>query len=132
MSDVNVATMIRSELEQTANDLGVKFPHNASDDTLRKRITEQLGEPTELTKEAPAPKAEGKRIEITIPQDARDQQPVQVGLNGKMYLIKRGEKVIVPKAVVEILEHAVRFEYDPNTMKRTEVLSYPFTTHREL
>lgn len=132
MSDVNLESMKRAELEQTATDLGMKYRSDVTDETLRKKIADQLGEPTEVTKSAPTPKAEGKRVEITIHQDARDQQPVQVGLNGKMYLIKRGEKVIVPKAVVEILEHAVRFEYDPSMSKRTEVLSYPFTTHGEV
>lgn len=29
---------------------------------------------------------------------------IQVGLNGKMYLIKRGEEVMIPKAVKEIID----------------------------
>lgn len=57
---------------------------------------------------------------------------MQVGVNGKMYVIQRGKKVIVPRAVVKALESAVRYEYDPKTMKRTEVLSYPFQVVREI
>ena len=131
MSEQNLSAMSRDELEQTAADLGVNYPHNISDDKLRTKIAEHLGEPA-----ATAPTAtEGssaKRFEIIVQTDSRDKQPVQVGVNGRMYVIKRGVKVIVPAAVVEVLNHAVRYEYDPADMQRTEVLAYPFQIAREL
>jgi hypothetical protein len=133
MTDVNLNAMQRPELEQTANDLGVKFPHNASDGTLRKKIAEHLGEPApDEPTPAAAPKTKRKMLEITIQADSRDKQPVQVGLNGRLYVIKRGEKVTVPAPVVKILENAKRHEYDPYTMKRTIVPAYPFMVHREV
>ena len=135
MSEVNVNTMDRAPLEQTANDLGVKFAHNASDDTLRNKLREALGEPpapdlntapstTESTKE--------KRFEIIIQTDGKDKQPVPVGVNGKMWAIQRGKNVIVPESVVEVLKNANRYEYDPKDMSRTEVLAYPFQIVREV
>ena len=135
MSEVNVNTMDRATLEQTANDLGVKFAHNASDDTLRNKLREALGEPpapglntapstTESTKE--------KRFEIIIQTDGKDKQPVPVGVNGKMWAIQRGKNVIVPESVVEVLKNANRYEYDPKDMSRTEVLAYPFQIVREV
>jgi len=113
----------RAELEQTATDLGVKFRSDVTDDTLRKKISEQLGD---TSAPAPAEPEQAKKYEIVIQTDSRDKQPVQVGVNGKMFVIKRGEKVVVPASVVEVLNNAVRYEYDPSDMARTEVLSYPF------
>ncbi|MGS2743605.1 hypothetical protein ACU6TU_08410 [Halomonas sp. LS-001] len=132
MSDVNVSTMERPELEQTANDLGIKFAHNITDDTLRKKIAEQLGEAPPPAITAPPADTKRKRFEITIHQDSNDKQPVQVGVNGRMYVMKRGVKVTVPDTVVHVLENATRFEYDPRTMQRSEITAYPFTVHREL
>jgi hypothetical protein len=133
MSELNLDAMQRPALETTAGELGVKFAANAGDDTLRKKIREHLGEPESDIK--PATSAEptpSQRFEIIIATHDRDHQPVQVGINGKMYVITRGEKVIVPRAVVKALESAVRYEYDPKTMKRTDVLSYPFQVVREI
>jgi len=38
----------------------------------------------------------------------------------------------VPKRVVDNLSNAVQFNYDPATMKRTEIQSYPFQILREV
>ena len=135
MSEVNVNTMDRATLEQTANDLGVKFAHNASDDTLRNKLREALGEPLapELnTAPSTAESTKEKRFEIIIQTDGKDKQPVPVGVNGKMWAIQRGKNVIVPESVVEVLKNANRYEYDPKDMSRTEVLAYPFQIVREV
>lgn len=146
MSDINVNAMDRAELERTANDLDVKFAHNASDETLRNKLREALGEPAMPTLEPELPPshpasetetkqaapAKEKRFEIIIQTDGKDKQPVPVGVNGKMWAIQRGKNVVVPQSVIEVLRNAVRYEYDPKDMSRTEVLAYPFQIVREV
>lgn len=137
MSDINTKTMDREELEATAGDLGLSFPHNISDDKLRAKIDEALGDAagtasnttTDLSDDEE--KAD-KRYEIIIATHDQDKQPVTVGVNGKTFLIQRGKKVVVPKSVIGVLESAVQYQYDPGTMERTEVLSYPFQIVREV
>lgn len=145
MSEINVATMERAELEQTAKDLSLSFAHNISDDKLREKINEALGDggstdnaagdttPSETqssdSEQAEAPE---KRYEILIATHDQDKQPVPIGVNGKTTLIQRGKKVIVPESVVEVLQNAVQHQYDPGTMERTDVLSYPFQIIREV
>lgn len=68
---------------------------------------------------ATAPEAPAEeRVTIKIPFDPTNPKAgdVTVGLNGKMYKIKRGVAVDVPPGVAEILEHAAteerrQFEY---------------------
>jgi len=59
------------------------------------------------------------------------QQFVPVGVNGKQWLIKRGEEVEVPRGVAEALKDAVRYEVgydqaDQSTPIR-EVQAYPYS-----
>lgn len=51
----------------------------------------------------------GKRVAITIFEQDGDggDQPVPVGVNGRVYVIKRGVRVMVPRAVVNVLNDAV-------------------------
>lgn len=42
---------------------------------------------------------------IKLPLSRSEKDDVYVALNGKSYLIKRGEDVEVPEGVVEILQH---------------------------
>ncbi len=136
MNEVN--NMNREELEATASDLGLSFPHNISDDKLRTKINESLGdalasadataEATDITNKS----VTEKRFEIIITRHDQDKQPVPVGINGKTYLIQRGQKVIVPRPVVIALENAVQHHYDPDTMERSDVQSYPFQIVREV
>lgn len=146
MSELNIDTADRDTLEQMATDLEVKFQANTGDDTLRKRIKEQLGDvsPVEAQGGSGQSNIEGgapaipqkavkpKRFEITVATHEQDKQPVQVGVNGRTYVIERGKKVIVPEPVVEVLNNAVRIEYDPRTMEPNPVYAYPFQLHREV
>ncbi|QJQ93916.1 MULTISPECIES: hypothetical protein [Halomonadaceae] len=137
MSELNTAEMTREQLEATANDLGVKFQANTGDDTLRGRINEALGNPepgpTKPDQEPakPAAKAKAKQYKIIVSTHDQDKQPVQVGVNGRMYVIERGKEVTVPAAVVEVLRNAVQDIYDPKTMKKSHVSSYPFQVKGE-
>lgn len=132
MSNTDVNALGRPELEAIANDLGIKFRADMKDDTLRGKIAEALGEAApEDTQPAVAPTLEDapkpeKRYTVIIAKDATDKQPVPVSVNGKNYIIKRGEKVKVPASVVAVLQNAVQFIYDPETLEREEVHSYPF------
>lgn len=55
----------------------------------------------ESTKEAEQPKT----VKIRLPLTREEKDDVFVGLNGRTYLIKRGETVEVPEGVAEILKH---------------------------
>lgn len=132
---INTAEMTREQLEQTATELSIKFQANTGDDTLRARIDEALGNPpTTPPKDegagkqptAKAKKAEPKKRKIIVATHDQDKQPVQVGVNGRMYVIERGKEVVVPASVVEVLRNAVQDVYDPKTMKKTHVMAYPF------
>jgi deoxycytidine triphosphate deaminase len=46
-----------------------------------------------------------KKVKIKLPLTRTEKDDVYVALNGKAYLIKRGEEVEVPEGVVEILQH---------------------------
>ena len=51
-----------------------------------------------------APKAE-EMVKIKLPLTRTEKDDVYVALNGKTFLIKRGEEVEVPAGVAEILQH---------------------------
>jgi len=134
MSDINTEAMSREDLEATAKDLGLSYPGNTGDDTLRKKIQEALGdESVPLSKSAAVAtgNAKERQFEIIISTHEQDKQPVQGGVNGRSFVIKRGEKVVVSESIVEILKNAVQFHYD-SEMNRTEVQSYPFQIVREV
>lgn len=137
MSEINTKAMDRQEIEAAAADLGLTFPHNISDDKLRAKIDEALGDAPKGVDDTKATVLIGKtdhekRFEIIIARHDQDKQPVPVGVNGKTYLIQRGQKVIVPESVIGVLETSVQFQYDPATMDRSEVQSYPFQIVREV
>lgn len=47
------------------------------------------------------------RKSVTIPRSGEPgDEVVEVGFNGRMFLIRRGEAVELPQPLVEILEHA--------------------------
>ena len=46
------------------------------------------------------------RRAVTIPPSGPGEDAVEVGLNGHMFLIKRGERVELPEPLCEVLENA--------------------------
>lgn len=46
-----------------------------------------------------------KKVVINIEPTRYEKEPVWVGVNGKTYMIKRGEDVTVPAAVAEVLQN---------------------------
>ena len=134
MSDINTEAMSREELAEMAQTLGLDYPEKIGTENLRKKINAALGdESVPLSKSAPVVtgSAKERQFEIIISTHEQDKQPVQGGINGKSFVIKRGEKVIVSESIVENLKCAVQFHYD-SEMNRTEVQSYPFQIVREV
>ena len=72
-------------------------------------------------------------VRILVHKTAGDQgsNSVQVGVNGKMWLIQRGEEVEVPISVERALHDAVSFDvgYDPITHSNpiSRVQAYPYS-----
>lgn len=46
-----------------------------------------------------------KKVKIKLPLTRTEKDDVYVAVNGRSYLIKRGETVEVPESVVEVLNH---------------------------
>ena len=46
-----------------------------------------------------------KKVKIKLPLTRTEKDDVWVAVNGKSYLIKRGETVEVPASVAEVLQH---------------------------
>lgn len=64
---------------------------------------------------------EEERVRLKLFKDNKDyKDDLVVGLNGKLYQIKRGVEVEVPKGVAEIIEHAA--EQDKKTAEMIESL----------
>ena len=69
-------------------------------------------------------------VEIELFYDGEKyKDPVQVGLNGKMYQIQRGKKVLVPRGVAEIIANSVK--QDKSTKKMIQSLTEDFEGKRE-
>ena len=69
-------------------------------------------------------------VEIEIFKDSdRYKDDVVVALNGKVYVIKRGVRVKVPRAVKEILDHSR--EQDQQTALMTEEMESDFQQKAE-
>lgn len=66
-----------------------------------------------------------KKVKIKLPLTRTEKDDVWVALNGKSYLIKRGETVEVPAGVAEILQHkeealAVAMEFEAQASARAD------------
>jgi hypothetical protein len=58
-----------------------------------------------------------KMVKVKLPLTRNEKEDVYVAVNGKSYLIKRGENVEVPDFVAEVLQHkeemlAVSMEFE--------------------
>jgi hypothetical protein len=80
--------------------------------------------------------AKRKKIKILIPNQetpgsTEGREPVPVGVNGRVVLIKRGVPVEVPEEYVHALQNANKMQYDtgPNgeLINPTMVPTYPFS-----
>ena len=68
-----------------------------------------------------------KKVTIKLPLSRTEKEDVYVGLNGRTYLIKRGEYVEVPYGVAKILERrekmlSIAMEYEAKASAALEEL----------
>lgn len=89
--------------------------------------TKKAGPAVKLTETTPEPEPKEveaeEKVRIIIDEIAGMSNYETVGVNGKMYQIKRGVPVWVPKSVVSVLECAV--------MTQTEIRRHPVTGERD-
>ena len=121
MTDVNLNELNLDELKEQARILGVSLKGGLSEDTIKERILEAMGEKPVESK--PVTKTKNT-VTIVIAEDDNDSQPVFVGVNGKSYRIKRGMEVAVPKEVADVLQQSKqRFFRNGDWVTRP---TYPF------
>ncbi|RVU32716.1 MULTISPECIES: hypothetical protein [Neptunomonas] len=117
------------QLKAKAEELGINYGANISEKGLLKKIADVLGEPLESddadTSKPVLPEGT-KYVEVMFPEDDKDTQPVQVHVNGRSFVMPRGEWHKVPDYVIEVLNNAKKKVYSPKDMKPREVLAYPF------
>ena len=86
--------------------------------------------PQPQTAEQQEPDREMVRIHIHTTEEAGGNEPVSVGVNGKVMRIPRGEDVDIPYTYYEVLKHAIAKKYDPlpdgGMSEAREVPMYPF------
>ena len=64
-----------------------------------------------------------KKVKIKLEKSRKEKEDVWVAVNGKSYLIKRGEYVEVPTSVAEVLQHreemlAIAEEYEESVKNK--------------
>lgn len=147
---IPLAEADEAQLRAFAQDyLGMTFPGNTKADTMRAKIMPAWNKseiPVEVPSDAAVDQQEGSpppapngqqhdptkvRIIVQRTEDAGGDEPVPVGVNGRLMLIPRGEEVSVPYPYFEVLQNAVKHIYDPlpeggisNTPRK--VPAYPF------
>jgi len=76
-------------------------------------------------------KEKRKTIIVHKSSEQGAEEQITVSVNGKVYLIKRGEEVSVPESVVEVLNNAVKetyeFQGEDKPLKKIEAHTYPFS-----
>jgi hypothetical protein len=68
---------------------------------------------------------EPKKVKIKLPLTRTEKDDVYVGINGKTYLVKRGETVEVPASVAWVLERkermlAIAMEFEAEAAKNVK------------
>mgnify|MGYP000265330221 CR=1 FL=1 len=128
------------ELREQAVALGIQFADNAQDKTIRKKIMDSLGivdedlAPSQSKLENSAPERPfSKQVTIIISRDKDDKQPVAVGVNGRVFRMKRGVEVTVPVEVLSVLDDAIQVtmelvedEHGIEQMVASEVPAYNY------
>lgn len=66
-----------------------------------------------------------KKVKIKLPLTRQDKDDVVVGINGKLYQIKRGVEVSVPEYVAKVLERKekmleIAMEYEEEMTKNAD------------
>ena len=116
-------TMDKPALLALANEeMGLGLPNRTNKDDIVEAImaaqngeeppaaSDESGEMSDVEKQAAAATSKSERVRLTVHADGGPDgdEPVKVGINGKMYLIKRDKPVDVPRSVVGVLKDAVQ------------------------
>jgi len=124
------------------DELGLQIPKNMTKDSIVEAIRESdpsfNPEPVDPSEDLPQQVQKKNRLTIMIHKtgEKSGDRDVPVGVNGKVFLIKRGIEVEVPRSVVEVLKNAkeTRWEWVPSNnhpqggeLVSREALSYPFS-----
>ena len=150
MKTIPIGEATEAELRSFASDtLGIEIHPNAKMETVLAKVgtawdkpdiqvpdndpaqTQSGDQPQPVTEAQKAPNAGMVRLIIGVTEDAGGSDPIQLGVNGKIMLVPRGEEVEIPDRYFEVLEHAVMDKYDAlpdggmNPIPR-KVRLYPF------
>ena len=124
----------RDELAQLAEDHGHTVKARATKADLVSMLTGDESAPEQIEPRSDAEKAAAgrnkDRVKIVIHSDANDSSQVKVGVNGRMYLIKRDVEVEVPREVVSVLEDAVETHLEPTGQREDGCIEYLERSHR--
>ncbi len=131
------------------NTLGIDIKASAKEETVLARVKQAWDKPDitiaesesehvaskavpQPVTDAQKPTASGMvRLILGVTEEAGGNDPVPVGVNGKVMLIPRGIECEIPERYFEVLQHAVTHKYDPlpdggmNPIPR-KVPLYPF------
>jgi len=119
------------ELFALADSMGLRADRRLSFDKLKAMIKAEYK--AEHAKPTQKDIDSNRKVSLTIHKTDGDtgSTHVPVSVNGKTWLIKRGETVEVPAFVVEVLRNAVKEIYVQDSVQkeiiRREVPSYPFS-----
>lgn len=123
----DLVEMSIEELKDYADLLGVTYAANIGEEKLRAKIQSALGEAVEEPEVSHSSvSSDEERITIIVGESETDKQPVQVAVNGRNYIMKRGKEVSVPKSVIEVLNHAVKQTWDSEMKGYSSVMRYPY------
>jgi len=124
--DPEIAT--RDELTRYyTEEMGLRMPPTIRDETLRSRIAEhieKIAAPEPIL--VPRKMKDFPKYRVIIAEDKHGPNPVQIGINGTIFAVKRGVEVHLPEPYLKVLEQAVQTLYDPKTMETRHVHAYPF------
>lgn len=139
--DFNIDEAMMPDLYRAAKHIGLEYKLPIKKVALVELLNAALEENPSMMdgfeedKTPPKPKAV-KKVKIVIheSQDPNAINPVFVGLNGKSFVINRGQEVEVPEGVVGILENARETVFDKKFDDKGQMeliprdaLSYPYT-----
>ena len=122
MSDnLDLNSLTKDQLKEQAQILGVTLKGNPTEDTIREKLREALGEgspsaaPAKSDDTGIAVRKGEKRYTIEIHKDGKDKQPVFLGCNGRTVRIKRGEQVTIGEGLFQSLKNATESRLDTET-----------------
>lgn len=93
------------------------------EETKKEQILAQDGmdvKETQVTSDAePAEKKDDGRVDYLLPMHILgDEEVVEACLNGKVYQVRCGETVRIPKGLAELLDHSIAQTKKVNALKR--------------